>query len=142
MIVDASLVIDAAADPGPLGTAARDALAALPAAEELTAPGHFAVEVLSGLWTAARRPGHPLRPEDVPQTLLDAAALGIGIEATPWVDVHRAWELSRGSLRYADAVYVAAAERHGDTVLTTDARIGRSGAPTRCEVCTVVPPAG
>lgn len=33
MIVDASLIIDAIADPGPRGIAARDALAAQPVAE-------------------------------------------------------------------------------------------------------------
>lgn len=39
MIIDASLVIEAVADPGPRGAAARDALAAQPAAEPLIAPG-------------------------------------------------------------------------------------------------------
>ncbi len=82
-------------------------LAAQPAAEPLIAPGHFAVEVMSGL-----------------------------IEATPWDDVHRAWVLSEGSLRYADAVYVAAAERHATALLTADARIERSGAPLTCTIVT------
>lgn len=54
--------------------------------------------------------------------------LGITIEATPWVDVHRVWALSQGSMRYADAFYVAAAERRSTTLITTDARIARSGA--------------
>jgi len=110
VIVDASLIIDAVADPGPPGIAARDALAAQPAAEPLTAPGHFAFEIL--------------------------------IEGTPWIDVHRPWMLARGSLRYADAVYAAAAERYGTALLTADARIGRSGAPVRCEIITVVPAEG
>lgn len=46
MIVDASLVIDAVADPGPRGAATRAALAAQPAAEPLIAPGHFAFELI------------------------------------------------------------------------------------------------
>ena len=142
MIVDASLVIDAVADPGPPGIAARDALAAQPAAEPLTAPGHFAFEVMSGLRAAANRPHHPLRAADLPEALRDAGSLEILIEGTPWVDVHRAWMLARGSLRYADAVYVAAAERHGTALLTADAWIGRSGAPVRCEIITVVPAEG
>jgi len=139
VIVDASLVIDAVADPGPRGIAARDALAAQPAAEPLLAPGHFAVEVMSGLNAAANRPHHPFRAADLPQALQDVESFEILIEATPWVDVHRAWTLASGSLRYADAIYVAAAERHATALLTADARIERSGAPINCKIITVVP---
>lgn len=139
MIVDASLVIDAVADPGPRGAAARAALAAQPAAEPLRAPGHLAVEIMSGLNAAARRPGHPLCLEDIEDALHDAEALGIRIEATPWDDVRRGWELAQGSLRYADSLYVAAAERHDTALLTADSRIERSGAAIRCTVVTVTP---
>jgi predicted nucleic acid-binding protein len=137
VIVDASLAIDALSDPGPPGAAARAALAAQPAAELLLAPGHFAIEIMSGLHAAANRPGHPLQPDEVDAALVDAENLAIDIEATPWVDVRRAHELSVGSLRYADAIYVAAAERHGTALLTTDTRIERSGAPIRCPIITV-----
>ncbi len=137
MIVDASVVIDAVADSGARGTAARAALAALPAAERLAAPGHFAFELMSGLRAAANRPGHPLQPADLPQALRDAESLEIAIEATPWVDVQRAWTLAQGSLRYADAIYVAAAERYRTPLLTTDRRIQRSGAGITCEILTV-----
>lgn len=140
MIVDASLVIDAVADPGSRGVAARDALTAQPAAEPLIAPGHFAFEVMSGLRAAANRPDHPLREADLGQALQDAQSFGIEIEATLWGDVHRAWVLVQASLRYADAIYVAAAERHHTALLTADARIERSGAPVPCEIITVVPP--
>jgi len=51
--------------------------------------------------------------------------------------VHRAWQVASGSLRYADAVYVATAERHGTALLTTDTRIERSSAQIRCEIITV-----
>ena len=139
MIVDASLIIDAVADSGPRGIAARDVLAAQPAAEPLIAPGHFAFEVMSGLRAAANRPHHPLQPIDLAQALLDAESLQIVIEATPWTDVHRAWTLADGALRYADAIYVAAAERYGTALLTADARIQRSGALIRCEIITVGP---
>lgn len=137
MIVDASVVIDAVADPGPLGVAARQALKRRPAAEALKAPGHFPIEVMSGLRAAAGRPGFPLEHDSIPQALSDAADLGIDIERTPWRDVHRAWELAQGSLRYADALYVAAAERLGTALITTDGRIARSGAPIECRVITV-----
>jgi predicted nucleic acid-binding protein len=139
LIVDASLVIDAVADSGPRGVAAREALAAQPPPEVLVAPGHFAFEVMSGLMAAAHRPGHPLQPADVSQALADAESLGILIEASPWNDVRRAWTLSHGSLRYADALYVAAAERHRTPLLTADGRIARSGAPTTCRIITVTP---
>lgn len=139
MIIDASVVIDAVADPGSRGVAARAALAALPAAEQLAAPGHLASELMSGLGAAANRPDHPLRSADLAPALQTAEALGIIIEATPWSDVHRAWALAQGSLRYADAIYVAAAERHGTALLTADTQIEGSGAPIRCELITVRP---
>ncbi len=139
MIVDASLVIDAVTDPGPRGRAARDALAAQPPGEPLIAPGIFAFEVLSGLRAAANRPAHPLREDQVGGALADAEALQIDIEATPWSDVRRAWTLAQASLRYADAIYVAAAERHHTALLTADSRIERSGAPITCQIVTVAP---
>ncbi len=139
MIVDASLVIDVVADPGSRGDAARVALAAVPAAERLLAPGHFAFEVMSGLGAAAHRPNHPLQLADLAAALQAAAALEIVIEATPWSDVQRAWTLAQGSLRYADAIYVAAAERHGTALLTADSQIERSGALIRCEIITIQP---
>ncbi|MST34198.1 hypothetical protein GHK86_15900 [Acidimicrobiaceae bacterium USS-CC1] len=92
--MDASVVIDAVADPGVRGEAAREALAAQPASEALSAPGHFAFEVLSGLRAAANRPGHPLREADVPQALADAEAFEITMEAVSWGDVQRAWVLA------------------------------------------------
>ncbi|MGH3928301.1 MAG: PIN domain-containing protein, partial [Pseudonocardiaceae bacterium] len=88
---------------------------------------------------AANRPNHPFQTADLAQALQDAEAFEILIEATPWVDVHRAWTLACESLRYADAVYVAAAERHGTALLTADARIERSGAPITCKIITVTP---
>jgi predicted nucleic acid-binding protein len=139
VIVDASLVIDAVADPGPRGHAARAALAAQPAAEPLLAPGHFAFEVMSGLRAAANRPNHPLKETDLAAALADAEAFEISIEATPWQDVRRGWELAQASLRYADAIYVAAAERHHTGLLTADARIERSSAPITCPILTVTP---
>ncbi len=137
MIVDASLIIDAVSDSGPRGTAARHALATVPAAEPLIAPGHFAFEMMSGLGAASNRPNHPLQPTDLAQALQAAESFEIVIEATPWPDVHRAWALAQGSLRYADAIYVAAAERHATALLTADSRIERSGASMYCEIITV-----
>lgn len=140
MIIDASVVIDAVADPGPRGDAARQALADHPPSERLVAPGHLAFEVMSGLRAAANRPGHPFRADDVEPALSDAESFEIAIEGTPWSDVRRAWTLAEASLHFADALYVAAAERHRIPLLTSDGRIGRSGAPLGCEVVTVTLP--
>src|SRR5699024_10805288 len=131
--------IDAVADSGARGPAARAALAAQPAMEPLVAPGHFAFEVLSGLRAAANRHGHPLTDTEVVTALAGAEALESVIEATRWSDVHRAWELAQTSLRFADALYVATAERHRTSLLTSDARIERSGAPMTCRIVTVSP---
>lgn len=139
MIVDASLVVDAVCDPGRRGVAARSALGEQPPSEPLIAPGHFAFEIMSALRAAANRPDHPFTAADLPQALQDAESYEIDIEGTPWTDVHRAWALSERSLRYADAIYVAAAERHQTALLTVDSRIGRSGAGARCQIITVVP---
>jgi predicted nucleic acid-binding protein len=139
VIVDASVIIDAVADSGAGGVAARAALADQPPSESLLAPGHFGFEILSGLRAAANRPGHPLVQADVAQALADAEAIEIAIEATPWSDVHRAWALAQGSLRFADAIYIAAAERQHTALLTADARIERSGAPITCPIITVRP---
>lgn len=139
MIVDASLVVDAVCDPGRRGVAARRALSGQPPSEPLTAPGHFAFEVMSALRAAANRPDHPFEAGDLPHALQDAESYEIDIEGSPWSDVRRAWVLSERSLRYADAVYVAAAERHQTALLTADRRIERSGAGARCRIITVVP---
>jgi len=139
MIVDASLVVDAVCDPGRRGVAARSALGGQSPSEPLIAPGHFAFEIMSALRAAANRPDHPFKASDLPQALQDAESYEIDIEGTPWTDVHRAWALSERSLRYADAIYVAAAERHQTALLTADSRIERSGAGARCRIITVVP---
>ena len=139
MIVDASVVIDAVTDAGPKGQAAREALANHPGSEPLFAPGHLTVEILSGLVAAAIRPSHPLRADEIERALLDAEALEITIEGTPWADVRRAWALAQASLRYPDAIYIASAERHASALLTSDARIERSGAPIRCPIITIQP---
>src|SRR5699024_10800118 len=105
--------------------------------EPLVAPGILAFEMMSGLHAAARRPGHPLVESEVSDALADAAAYEIRLERIPWNDVLRAWELSQGSLRYADAIYVAADERLHMTLLTSDARIERSGAMVGCTIMTL-----
>lgn len=69
MIVDASLVIDVVADPGPRGRTARATIAAQPGA----------VKVLSGLRAPANRSTHPLEPNDLAQALREVEAFGVGL---------------------------------------------------------------
>ena len=92
---------------------------------------------MSGLGAASQRAGHSLQPAELGATLKAAEALEIVIEATPWPDVHRAWTLAQDSLRYPDAIYVAAAERHGTALLTADNQIERSGPRVGCQIITV-----
>jgi predicted nucleic acid-binding protein len=139
VIVDASVIVDVVADELDRGTAARQVLSRISGSEPLVAPAHFAIELMSGLRAFAKRPGRRFSLDDVPRALLHAGTLGIEVEATPWADVSRAWELS-GSLRFTDALYVAAAERHQTGLLTCDGRIARSGAPFMCPVLTVPMP--
>lgn len=136
MIVDASIVIDLITDSGARAEAADQALSRIAESEPLVAPGHFAVELMSGLNAVGGRPRHRFTAEQVQEAITQAGSLGIEVEAIPWTDISRAWELS-GSLRFADALYVAAAERHETTLLTCDGRIARSGAPFTCQVLTV-----
>lgn len=136
MIIDASVIVDVVADGGARGEAADEALSRLPASEPLVAPGHFAFELMSGLNAVARRPGHDFSGREIEAAIAHAEGLGIEIEPIPWADVTRAWKLS-GSLRFSDALYVAAAERRGTGLLTSDRRISRSGARFTCPVVTV-----
>lgn len=137
MIIDASVAIDAIADSGRRGISARETLGSLPASEALIAPGHFAIEILSGFNALATRPASSFHVDEIAPALADAADLGVTIEATPWEDVARAWDLAQQSLTYADAIYVAAAERHRTALLTSDARLERSGAGFNCPVIVI-----
>ncbi|MBP8881814.1 MAG: type II toxin-antitoxin system VapC family toxin [Dermatophilaceae bacterium] len=136
MIIDASVAVDAVTDPGERGQAARTFLAQLPVGERLHAPGHFAIEVLSALGAIARRPSTGFSEDDIDAALVTLGALGIDIDPTTWADVTRAWTLSAGSVRYSDAIYLAAAERHREAVVTSDSRLARSGAAVSCATLT------
>lgn len=139
MIVDTSVLIDAVTDPGEQGDAARRALGERVPTEPLRAPGHLAVEVLSALRAVSRRPRTHLIPADIPAVLRLAERYGIVLDAVHWDDVHRAHELSAGSLRFEDGLFIAMAERTQTVLLTSDVRMTRSGARVRCTFCTVRP---
>ncbi|HWL44715.1 MAG TPA: type II toxin-antitoxin system VapC family toxin [Ilumatobacter sp.] len=132
MIVDTSALVDAITDSGARGAAARAALSQ--PGDRLFAPGLLAVEVLSALRRLAADVSADFDLADIPSALLDAEQYGIEIEGTPWPDVHRAWELAQGSIRYSDGVFIAAAERTDRPLLTSDGRLARSRAPIHCDL--------
>lgn len=133
IVVDTSVIVDLLTDQGSRGNAAAIALSAH---EVLVAPGHAGLEVLSSLHAVARRPGSLFTLAQIEPALHRLADLAIRLVGPEWAEVQRAWDL-RGSLRYADALFVAAAERRGATLLTADAKLARSGAHVRCEIAVV-----
>jgi predicted nucleic acid-binding protein len=96
--------------------------------------------------TASRLRGRDGVPEDERAAVLDAIDTAhqtrgdqLGDRPSHGRMFTRAWSLARASLCYADAIYVAAAERHHTALLTADARIERSGAPVDCPIITITP---
>ena len=140
VIIDASLVIDAVADPGPRGIAARDALAA--ERGRRTADRAGTLRVRGHVRTPGRREPPATIPCGMPtwSRLCGTRSLSGSRSKPPLGRTYIAPGCSRRrSLRYADAIYVAAAERQHTALLSADARIERSGAPVTCEIITVVP---
>lgn len=132
MIVDTSALVDALADAGKRGVAARRALTQ--PGQALAAPGLLAVEALAALRRLAADPEADFSVDDIPAALDEAERYGIAIEGTPWADVRRAWELAQGSVRYTDGVFVAHAERVQRPLVTSDGRLSRSRAKIRCVI--------
>lgn len=132
MIVDTSVIVDAVTDAGERGAAARRELSE--PGVSWRAPGLLAVEVLSALRRLALDDSVDFAADDIARALDEAEGYGIHIDPIPWYDVRRAWDLSLGSVRYADGVFVAAAERQGMTLITADGRLARSGALVRCPI--------
>jgi predicted nucleic acid-binding protein len=129
--VDASLMVDALTDDGPLGDAAQAELAADP---HWLAPEHLRVEVTSairGRWLAGK----------VTDARADAAVRALTqltVSYVAWAAVaERVWEL-RHNLTPHDAAYLAAAETRGVRLVTTDGKL-RTCPGRRCDVHVVTP---
>ncbi len=126
IVVDASATTLLFCDPvvEPRAAHARQVLSDDPA---WLVPEHWRVEVCAAL-----------RGLDRGGVLVDAARavrlLGeLTVVTVPTGELlGRMWEL-RASVSTYDAAYVAAAEAHGLTLVTADARLARSG-PARCPV--------
>jgi len=129
--VDASLMVDALTDDGPLGDAAQAELAADP---HWLSPEHLRVEVTSairGRWLAGKLAG----------SRADAAVRALNqltVSYVTWdVVAERVWELRRNVTPY-DAGYLAAAEARGVRLVTTDGKL-RDCPGRRCDVHIVTP---
>ena len=131
IVVDASVLADALIDDGPVGVAARAALAADP---HWAAPAHLLVEVVSVV--RGRALGGklgPVRAQDAVDALPTLVIDRVDIAAL----VDRMWQL-RGSITAYDAAYVAAAEALGCSLVTADGRLAKANG-VRCEIRVLSP---
>ena len=129
--VDASLVVDALTDDGPVGDAAQAELAADP---YWAAPEHLRVEATSairGRWLAGKITAE--RADAAVRTLNRFA-----VRYASWDELaDRVWELRHNVTPY-DAAYLALAEARGCRLVTTDGKL-RDCPGLRCEVGVVAP---
>lgn len=126
-VVDASVVVAALLDDGPIGRWAEEQLLDGP----LVAPHLMPVEVANILRRAvlAKEVSAELA------ALAHADLLALPVELVAYEPVaSRIWEL-RASVTAYDAWYVAVAEALGSPLATLDRRLGRAAGP-RCEFAT------
>lgn len=126
-VVDASVLVTAAADDGPDGIRCRRRLTG----EPIDAPDLARVEALS----AIRRHWHEghLDIAGAQQAVEDMLSLPIRVHPSAPL-LRRAWEL-RGSVTPYDACYVALAESLDTPLLTADRRLaGASGPECRIKI--------
>jgi predicted nucleic acid-binding protein len=126
IVVDASVLTWALVGDGARGAACRSGLAT---DDHWTAPEHWRVEVFASVRGLLL--GGKLEERRARQAV-DALAR-LSVVPVPVGDLlPRMWAL-RGNVSAYDAAYVAAAELRDATLLTADARLGRTGG-LRCEV--------
>lgn len=132
IVLDASVAVDALADAGPAGDAARAVLARH--ATTMAVPDVFHAEVVGVL----RRLAHPTRAaltaERADRAVAALRALPVQVVATAG-RLDRVWEL-RHAVTAMDACYVAVAESLECPLVTSDARLAGTSASLRCPVRT------
>lgn len=122
-VVDASVVVAALIDDGPVGRWAEDLVASTP----LAAPHVMPVEVANIL----RRAALAGDVSDDIASLAHADLVALAVELFPYdVLAERIWEL-RGAVTTYDGWYVALAESLKAPLATLDARLARAPGP-RC----------
>jgi len=123
VIVDATAMVAAIGDAGPMGEAARAHLSLAP---EWHAPAHMAVEVVRTFDRLARS-GH--LPQEQARVYAMQMVDGVGAAVVLHADRNlllAAWAF-RDNLATYDAVYVALAEHLHLPLLTADQRLARAG---------------
>ncbi len=124
MIVDATAMVAAIADPGKAGEASRGQLSATPVWH---APAHMAVEVVRTFDRLAR---HGLLTADHARVyamqMVDGVGAAVVLHSDPQL-LRAAWAL-RANVSTYDGVYVALADRLRMPLLTGDQRLARAWA--------------
>ncbi|WP_017600562.1 type II toxin-antitoxin system VapC family toxin [Nocardiopsis lucentensis] len=126
IVIDHSALVEMLTAVGPVGSAVADRVAE---DDILCAPYLLDTEVMSALLGMAR--GGKITPDQA-----DAAMLAYGRLPIDRYDALPLWprvRVLRANLSAYDATYVALAEALGGTLVTSDARIARSGA-ARCPI--------
>ncbi len=131
IVIDCSSLVHFLLDHGKTGTAIRERVSR---ADTLAAPGLLDYEITSATFGLARgrRGGKPkITEKEAVKAINDYQALALDLHPT-LVLWQRVRELSN-NLSVYDAHYVALAESFGVPLITSDARIERSGA-ARCTI--------
>jgi predicted nucleic acid-binding protein len=131
IVIDCSSLVHFLLDHGKTGTAIRERVGR---ADTLAAPGLLDYEITSAAFGLARgrRGGKPrIAEKEALKAITDYQALALDLHPT-LVLWQRVRELSN-NLSVYDAHYVALAESFGVPLITSDARIERSGA-ARCMI--------
>ncbi len=131
IIVDASTLANALIDDGPVGQRSRTELAR---DSHWAAPEHLVVETFSVV--RGRHLGGRISRQRALDALDALATSTIEMLSTTAL-LPRMWQL-RDNVTGYDAAYVAAAETYGCPLVTSDARLARTG-DLHCEVRLAVP---
>ncbi|UWE13037.1 type II toxin-antitoxin system VapC family toxin [Actinacidiphila bryophytorum] len=138
IVIDCSSLVHFLLDHGNTGTSIRERVGR---ADTLAAPGLLDYEITSAVFGLARgrRGGKPkITEKEAAKAITDYQALALDLHPT-LVLWQRVRDLSNNLSAY-DAHYVALAESFGVPLITSDARIERSGA-ARCTIETFEAPA-